>query len=60
MTAWGATLTTSAAGKYADWDGPGLFVASPLYGPLTQSSFIARGFGALVVGRAVSPGAKVT
>ena len=59
MTACGATLTPSAAGKYADGAGPRLFVASPLYGPLTQSSFIARG-EPLVAGRAVSPGAKVT
>ena len=59
MAACEATLTTSAAGKNVDGAGPGLFVASPLYGPLTQSSFKARG-EPLVAGRAVSPGAKVT
>ena len=59
MTACGATLTTSAAGKYADWAGAGLFVAAPLYGPFTQSSCIAMG-ALLVAGRAFCPGGKVT
>ena len=52
-------VTTSAAGKNAEWDCAGLFVVSPLPGRLTQSSFIARGV-LLVAGRAFCPGGKVT
>ena len=52
-------VTTSAAGKNAEWDGAGLFVASQLSGPLTQSCFIARE-AVVAAGGAACPGLIVT